>query len=350
MSFNSEFFIGAHQVGTGHTPFLIAEISANHNQSLTKALELIEAAAKTGVQAVKLQTYTPDTLTMPGAYTIENPDSLWNGRDLHELYQEAYTPWEWHKELFVRAEELGLICFSSPFDETAVDFLEDLNAPCYKIASFENGHLPLLRKVAKTGKPVIMSTGVTPWEELEESVHCLYEAGCRDLVLLKCTSSYPALPEDANLRAMRTLQERFSCPVGLSDHTLGLAVPLASIALGACVIEKHFTWDRSEGGVDAAFSLEPAEFTQLAEESTRAFRSLGNGTWHLSAKETANRFFRRSIYVAKAVAEGEVVTEAHLKIIRPSQGLHPRHWEDCIGKRAARPLAQGYPLQAGDLI
>lgn len=270
-----EFTILNRKIGRTQKPFIIAEMSGNHNQSLERALAIVDAAAETGVDAIKLQTYTADTITMEGAYTINDEGSLWKGKELHQLYKEAYTPWEWHKPIFDHAIKKGLIVFSSPFDETAVDFLESLNVPCYKIASFENTHHPLLIKVAKTGKPVIMSTGVASENDIRESVEVLKQAGCKQLVLLKCTSTYPASPENTNILTIPDMRQKFGVEIGLSDHTMGIGVSVASIALGAVVIEKHFTLNRAEGGVDSAFSMEPEEMKALVNESENAWLALG---------------------------------------------------------------------------
>lgn len=342
---SSTIQIGGLTIGPGRTPFIIAEMSGNHNQSLERALEIVKAAADSGVHAIKLQTYTAETMTVKGAYTINDEGSLWNGRELFDLYKEAYTPWEWHKRIFEYAQSLGLICFSSPFDETAVDFLEELGAPLYKIASFENTHHPLLKKVARTGKPVIMSTGVSSIGDIVESVNVLKENGCKDLVLLKCTSTYPATPENTNLLTIPVLQNIFSdCAIGLSDHTMGVGVAVGSVALGACVIEKHFTLSRAEGGVDSAFSMEPEEMKALVIESERAFQALGGVQLTVQKAESKSLLFKRSIYVAEDVKAGEVLTEENIKVIRPGDGLHPRFYDEIVGKRAAQDLQKGKAL------
>lgn len=336
--------IGPHKIGIGEAPFIIAEMSGNHNQSLETALAILDAAAEAGAHAIKLQTYTPETITIRGACTICDPDSPWNGRELYDLYTEAYTPWEWHKPLFERAIDRGLIPFSSPFDETAVDLLEDLQAPLYKIASFENTHHPLLRRVAQTRKPVIMSTGVCSVADLDESVRVLRDAGCEDLILLKCTSTYPSSPANSNLRTIPHLGDLFRCVVGLSDHTLGIGVAVAAVALGARVIEKHFTLSRSAGGVDAAFSLEPYELKALVAETNRAFQGLGEIQYGVQPAEQASAFYKRSIYVARDIKEGEIFTKDNLAVIRPAAGLHPRFYSLLIGKRARRAYKRGEPL------
>jgi pseudaminic acid synthase len=331
-------------IGNNHKPFIIAEMSGNHNQSLDRALALVDAAAEAGAHALKLQTYTADTITMKGAYTINDAKSLWNGKELHDLYKEAYTPWEWHKAIFDRANEKGMIAFSSPFDETAVDFLETLNVPLYKIASFENTHHPLLIKVAKTGKPIIMSTGVSSAEDIEESVKVLKNAGCKNLILLKCTSTYPATPENTNLNTIPQMQKLYNCMIGLSDHTMGIGASVAAVALGARVIEKHFTLSRKDGGVDSAFSLEPEELKNLVIETERAFLALGNIQIGIQEIEEKSMFFKRSIYVSEDINEGELFSEKNLKIIRPGNGLHTRYYFDILGKKATKNYKKGSPL------
>ena len=327
-------------------PFIIAEMSGNHNQSLDRALQIIYAAANAKVDAIKLQTYTADTITLPDVYTIHDKKSLWHGRDLYDLYQEAYTPWEWHKALFDRAKERGIICFSTPFDETAVDFLESLDNPIYKIASFEVNHIPLLKRIAQTGKPVIMSTGASTLAEIEEAVHALRENGCKDLTLLKCTSTYPATPENTNLLTIPHLKQLFDCKVGLSDHTLGIGVAIASVALGATVIEKHFCLSRSEGGVDSAFSMEPQEMKMLVEEVNRACLALGKVTYGVLETEKNSRIFKRSIYVSQNIKAGEVFTKDNIKVIRPGDGLHPRYYEEILGKEVCCDCLQGTAIHS----
>ncbi len=336
--------IGTIPVGPGHKPFIIAEMSGNHNQSLERALAIVDAAAEAGAHAIKLQTYTPDTMTMVGALTIADPDSLWKNRELYDLYQEAYTPWEWHQAIFDRAHEKGMLAFSSPFDETAVDFLEKLQVPAYKIASFENTDLPLLKKVAATGKPVIVSTGVATVAEVDEAVRTLKANGCQDIVLLKCTSTYPATPENTNLRTIPHLAQLFDVPVGLSDHTMGVGASVAAVALGACVIEKHFTLRRADGGVDSAFSLEPQELKLLVEESERAFLALGNIQYGVQKAENKSRLFKRSIYVAQDLQAGAIFTKENLRVIRPNNGLEPKYLDQVIGKTAKTAIKAGTPL------
>lgn len=340
-------------IGCGHAPFIIAEMSGNHNQSLDKALQIVKAAADCGAHALKIQTYTADSITINhtgGLFDIKDEKSLWKGKNLYQLYQEAHTPYEWHKAIFDYARELGIICFSSPFDEGAVGFLETFKVPVYKIASFENNHHPLLKKVAKTGKPVIMSTGVSTLAEIDESVKVLRENGCNQIVLLKCTSTYPATPQNTNLVTIPHLKDLFNCEVGLSDHTMGIGVSVGAIALGATVIEKHFCLSRAEGGVDSAFSLEPAEFKNLVVETERAWQALGHVQYGIQEAEKNSVNFKRSVYVVKDIKAGEPFTEKNIRVIRPGDGLHPRFYEKLIGKIAHKDFAFGTPLQLNDLI
>jgi len=339
----------AHQtVGLGHPPFVIAEMSGNHNQSLDRALELVDAAAKAGAHALKLQTYTADTMTLPlktEGFVIEDPKSLWRGRSLYDLYEEAHTPWDWHGPIFERARGHDMIPFSTPFDDTAVDFLESLDVACYKIASFEMTDLPLVRKVASTGKPMIVSTGMGTVAEIAETVETARAAGCRDLILLKCTSAYPSTPADANILTIPNLRRTFGCEAGLSDHTMGLGVSIASVAHGATVIEKHFTLRRADGGVDSAFSLEPEELKALVEESEKAWQSLGHINYGTSSVQEANSLaFRRSLYIAKDVAAGETLTTENVRAIRPGYGLPTKHLENVLGRKAASDLKAGTPV------
>lgn len=338
--------IGGRMVGPEHAPFVIAEMSGNHNQSLERAMAIVEAAAKAGTHALKLQTYTADTMTLDldeGEFFISDPKSLWQGSSLHKLYQQAYTPWEWHRPLFDRARELGLLIFSTPFDETAVDFLESLDAPAYKIASFENTDLPLIRKVAATGKPMIISTGMASVAELDETVRTVRGSGCQDLVLLKCTSTYPATPENTNILTIPHMRELFGCQVGLSDHTMGVGVSVGSVALGATVIEKHFTLARADGGVDSTFSLEPAELRSLVVETERAWQALGRVSYGPTENEKPSLTFRRSLYVAEDMKAGEVFTRENLRAIRPGLGLPPKHLEMLLGKVVGRDVKRGTP-------
>jgi N-acetylneuraminate synthase len=339
--------IAGHQVGAGAPPYIIAELSGNHDGSLERALATIEAIAASGAHALKLQTYTADTMTLDLAareFVIDNPKSLWAGRTLYSLYQQAHTPWEWHAPLFRRARELGLAAFSSAFDATAVDFLESLDVPAYKVASFENVDLDLIRRVARTGKPLIISTGLATLAEIAEAVSAAREAGCRELVLLKCTSNYPADPSSSNLRTIPYLRDAFGCEVGLSDHTLGIAVATASVATGACVIEKHVTLSRAGGGVDSAFSLEPAELAQLVQATREAWQALGEVQTAPSAEELPSLVFRRSLYVCKDLAAGDVLSADNLRAIRPGRGLAPKYLATLLGKRVNRPVARGTPM------
>ena len=333
-------------------PFIIAEMSGNHNQSLERALAIVDAAADAGVDAVKIQTYTADTMTIDidtGEFFISDKDSLWKGETLYHLYEKAHTPWEWHTAIFERCKERGIVGFSTPFDDTSVDFLEDLGVPCYKIASFENVDLPLIRKVARTGKPIIASTGMTTVAELSDLVQTARENGCTDLTLLKCTSSYPASPEGTNLRTIPHMRELFGCAVGLSDHTLGIGAAVASVALGAAVIEKHFTLSRAEGGVDAAFSLEPAEMAQLVRECRTAALALGAVSYERAEQEQKSLQFRRSLYVVEDMKAGDVFTEKNLRRIRPGMGLSPKYYDIILGKKANCNITRGTAVQ-WDLI
>ena len=333
--------------GRSNPPFIIAEMSGNHNQSLERALEIVEAVAKTGAHAIKLQTYTSDTMTLDlkeREFFISDEKSPWKGQSLYDLYKIAHTPWDWHKPIFAHARKLGLICFSTPFDETAVDFLEKLRAPIYKIASFENTDIPLIRRVAATGKPVIISTGMATQEELDESVDVARKAGCKDLTLLKCTSTYPATPENSNLLTIPFLRERYGCEIGLSDHTLGIGVAISSVALGATVIEKHFTLKRSDGGVDAAFSLEPHEMKQLVEETGRAWESMGKAYIGPTEAEKSSITFRRSLYIVKDLKRGDVLTKENVRAIRPGLGLPPKHFNQVLGKKIKSSVKMGTAL------
>ena len=344
--------IANYSIGQDHKPFIIAEMSGNHNQSLERALKIIEVAAKCGADAIKLQTYTADTLTINhrgGLFDIKDSTSLWANRNLYELYQEAYTPWEWHAAMFKCAADNGMLCFSTPFDDTAVDFLENLDTPVHKIASFENNHHPLLKKIARTGKPVIMSTGASDLANLAESVEILRQNGCKDLVLLKCTSNYPASPENSNMRTIPHLRQLFNCEVGLSDHTMGIGVPCAAVTLGATVIEKHFCLSRAEGGVDSAFSLEPDELKSLVIETERAWQSLGVVQYGVQETEKKSLLFKRSIYVVQDITEGEAFTEENIRVIRPGDGMHPKYYEGLLGKVANKNYFKGEPLISGTI-
>jgi N-acetylneuraminate synthase len=339
--------LGDRVIGRNTAPFVIAEMSGNHNQSLERALQIVEAAANAGAHALKLQTYTADTMTLAideGEFFIRDEESLWKGQSLHNLYKLAYTPWEWHAPIMRRARELGMLCFSSPFDETAVDFLGSLDVPAYKIASFENVHLPLIRKAASTNKPLIISTGMATLEEIDEAVQAARDAGCRDLILLKCTSTYPATAENTNVLTIPDLRERFHCEVGLSDHTMGLGVAVAAVAHGATVIEKHFTLRRADGGVDSTFSLEPQEMRDLVVETDRAWQSLGHVSYGPSDAEKKSLIFRRSIYVAADLRSGDVLTAENLRCVRPGLGLPPKFYEELLGCRVNQDVPKGTPM------
>ncbi|MEO1648978.1 MAG: pseudaminic acid synthase [Pseudomonadota bacterium] len=341
------FAIGGRSIGPSARPYLIAEMSGNHNQSLDRALEIVTAAAENGADAVKLQTYTADTMTLdfdgPG-FVIEDKKSLWHGRQLHELYVEAHTPWDWHAPIIEHAKSLGLDCFSSPFDETAVDFLEDLDVPAYKIASFEIVDLPLIRKVAKTGKPMIISTGMASVVEIGEALKTCREAGNDQVCILKCTSTYPATPENTNIATIPNMRTTFGCEVGLSDHTMGTGVSVAAVGLGAVLIEKHFTLARADGGVDSAFSMEPSELRQLRDETERAWQALGQVTYGGTQAEKGSRQFRRSLYVAEDMQSGDVFTPQNLRSVRPGFGLDPKHYDVLLGKKVNQALKKGTPV------
>jgi len=347
MRLNDQFMIFNRMVGNSHPPFVIAEMSGNHNQSLERALEIVEAAAKTGAHALKIQTYTPDTMTLDldeREFHISDPKSLWTGTSLYKLYGQAFTPWDWHEAIFKRAKELGIIAFSTPFDATSVDFLESLDVPCYKIASFENTDLPLIRKVAATGKPMIISTGMASIAELDDTVRAARQAGCKDLVLLKCTSTYPATADNTNILTIPHMRELFGCEVGLSDHTMGMGVSVASVALGATVIEKHFTLNRADGGVDSSFSMEQAEMTQLVVETERAWQALGRVAYGPTAAEEKSIVFRRSLYVVKDLQAGDVLSEDNVRAIRPGLGLPTKYLEQVLGKIVKQSVARGTAL------
>lgn len=336
--------LGKHFIGPGQRPFIIAELSGNHDQVMDKALAMVDAAAASGADAIKLQTYNADSMTLDiksGDFVIQDVGNLWQGKSLYELYQKAMTPWHWHQAIFDRAAAHGMLAFSTPFDQAAVEFLESLKVPCYKIASFENSDHSLLAAVAKTGKPVIMSTGMATQSELAESVEVLRNNGCTELILLKCTSDYPADPVDANLATIPHLAALFGCQVGLSDHTAGIGVAVASVVLGATVIEKHFVLDRSEGGVDAEFSLEPAEFSALVQECKRAAVALGQVTYGGTEKEQASRKYRRSLYIAEDMQAGDVFNTTNLRSVRPGLGMEPKYLPMLLGKPIKKAATKG---------
>jgi pseudaminic acid synthase len=347
-----DFVIDNRRIGSNYSPFIVAEMSGNHNQSLDRALEIVEAAAKSGSHAVKIQTFTADTMTLDlkeREFFISDPNSLWKETSLYELYQKAHTPWDWHELIFDRCRQLGMICFSTPFDETSVEFLETLGTPCYKIASFEITDIPLIRKVAATGKPMILSTGMATVAELDEAIGSARNAGCEDIILLKCTSTYPASPENSNLLTIPHMRDLFGVQVGLSDHTMGIGAAVAGVALGATLIEKHFTLHRADGGVDAAFSLEPQEMKDLVVETERACKALGGIRYGSLEEEKGSLVFRRSLYVAQDMKAGEVFTKDNLRSLRPGHGLSPKFYEIILGKRVRSDTPKGTPVR-WDLI
>ncbi|WP_201590307.1 pseudaminic acid synthase [Psychrobacter pulmonis] len=340
--------IAGYEVGPESPPFIIAEMSGNHNQSLDRAMALVDAAAKSGAHALKLQTASPDGITLnidSPDFTIDDPTSPWHGENLYKLYQKAVTPWEWHKPIFNRCAELGLVVFSSPFELAAVDLLEELNAPCYKIASFELVDIPLIRKVATTGKPLIMSTGMASVTDIQDAISAAKSVGNDNIILLKCTSSYPATAADANLATIPHLRDMFGLQVGLSDHTLGIGVACAAATLGATVIEKHFTLDRSDGGVDSSFSLEPSEFKLLVTETERAWLSMGDIVYGGTAVEQKSLKFRRSLYIAKDMKQGDILTVDNLRIVRPGYGLAPKQIDILLGMKVNQDIAAGSAMK-----
>jgi len=343
---SSAIEINGRVIAPGFPVYIVAELSANHNQSFDRAVKLIHAAKVAGADAIKLQTYTPDTITIASdrEYFRINAGTLWDGRTLHELYAEAYMPWDWQPKLKQVANGLGLDLFSTPFDATAVDFLEEMNVPAYKVASFELVDIPLIRKIARTGKPLIISTGMATLEEIQEAVTAAREAGAAQIALLKCTSAYPALPDDMNLRTIPELANRFGVPAGLSDHTLGIAVPVAAVALGACFIEKHITLSRSQKGPDSEFSLEPQEFEAMADAVHTAERALGKVQFGAGIEEANSRVFRRSLFVVQDVKQGQLLSDQNIRSIRPAHGLHTRHLPEVLGRRASRDIERGTPL------
>jgi pseudaminic acid synthase len=345
--FQSTVTLGGRRVGADEPPFVIAEMSGNHNQSLERALAIVDAAAASGAHGLKIQTYTADTMTLPldeREFHVSNPKNLWTGRSLYDLYQEAHTPWEWHAAIFERCRAHGMVGFSTPFDATSIEFLETLDVACYKIASFECTDLPLVRRVARTGKPLIISTGMATAAEIDETVTAAHEAGCRELVLLKCTSTYPASPENSNLRTIPSMRDTFGCLIGLSDHTMGHGCAVAAVALGAVLVEKHFTLRRADGGVDASFSLEPEEFRQLRLETERAWQGLGQVSYGATQAERESLVYRRSLYIAQDIKKGECLDASNLRSIRPGLGLPPKYYDMLLGKRVNRDLAAGTAL------
>lgn len=341
-----------HEIGLGSPPFIIAEMSGNHNQSLQRALSIVEAIADSGADAIKLQTYTPDTMTLDlnkGDFFINDDKSLWGGKSLYNLYAEAHTPWEWHKPIFDKARDLGLIAFSTPFDNSSVDFLESLDVPCYKIASFEITDIELIRYVAATKKPLIISTGMASISEIHDAVSAAKESGNSELILLKCTSTYPADPENSNILTIPHMKKLFSCDIGLSDHTMGIGVSVASIALGCAVIEKHFTLDRHDGGVDSSFSMEPSEMKQLVIEAKRAWQALGCVNYSISEKEKKSLMFRRSLYITKNLKLGDILSRDNVRSIRPGLGLPPKFLKAILGRKINKDIKRGTALN-WDLI
>lgn len=346
MEESKTIIIGKHKVGVNYPPLIVAEMSGNHNQSLSRALSIIEAAAESGAHALKLQTYKADTMTLNldrGEFFIKDPASLWKGKSLYQLYQHAYTPWEWHKSIFDRCRELEIEPFSTPFDSSAVDLLESLDTQVYKIASSENTDLPLIRRVASTGKPMIISTGMATVAELDETIRTARTAGCNDLILLKCTSTYPATPKEANILTIPHMRNLFNVEVGLSDHTIGIGVALAAVAHGATLVEKHFTISRADGGVDAAFSLEPFELKSLVLESHRVWQALGHVEYGPTENEQASLKYRCSLYIVEDMENGELLTKKNLRSIRPGLGLPPKYYETLLGKRVNKTIRKGTP-------
>jgi pseudaminic acid synthase len=340
----SDFKIGDRLIGRKYKPFVIAEMSGNHNSSLERALDIVKAASLAGADAIKLQTYTADTMTLnlkSGDFFIDDEQSLWKGHSLYDLYKIAYTPWEWHKPIIDQANKLGMICFSTPFDDSSVDFLEDLNVPMYKIASFENIHLPLIKKVASIGKPMIISTGMASIAEIHELVHTIRECQLEDFILLKCTSTYPASPENSNILTIPHMRKLFNCEIGLSDHTMGIGTSVAAVAHGATVIEKHFTLQRSDGGVDSTFSLEPQEMRDLVVETERAWQALGQVKYGPTNMEKPSLKFRRSLYISEDMNKGDVLTEKNLCIVRPGFGLAPKYYDILLGRTVNKKINKG---------
>lgn len=348
---NQEILIANRKIAVKSPAFIIAELSGNHNQDLGRALAIIEAAGESGADAIKLQTYTADTITMDcrNQYFATQAGSLWEGRTLYDLYQEAHTPWDWHEKLFQKAEECGLICFSSPFDKTAVDFLERLNAPAYKIASYEINDIPLIRRAARTGKPVIISTGVASLSDIELALQTCREEGNQDVILLKCTSAYPAPYHEMNLRVIPHMAETFQCMTGLSDHSYGTEVAVAAAALGAKVVEKHLTLSRQDGGVDSDFSMEPEEFARMVREIRNVEAALGTVTYELTEKQKESKRYSRSLFASEDIRKGELLQESNIRSVRPGDGIMPRYLDAVLGKRAKRDISRGMPLKWEDI-
>ncbi|MRI34296.1 pseudaminic acid synthase [Endozoicomonas sp. OPT23] len=343
---NDTFEIAGRKIGSEYPPYIIAELSANHNGDINRAFKIMEEAKKAGADAIKLQSYTHETITIDcDAEEFQIHGGLWDGQTLYELYKGAHMPWEWHKPLFEKAKELGITIFSSPFDFTAVDLLEELNTPAYKIASFELVDLPLIARVAQTGKPMIMSTGMANEDEIQEAVETARKHGCNELLVLHCVSGYPAPADQYNLRTLKDMAERFDVLVGLSDHTIDNATAVASVALGACLIEKHVTLDRTGGGADDSFSLEPSELTQLCRDTKTAWQSLGKVNYQRTEAEKGNIKFRRSLYIVKDIGKGDIFTEQHIRSIRPGNGIEPKYYDEVIGKIAKKKLVYGMPLK-----
>ena len=345
--------IGKIKIGLNHKPCIIAEISGNHNKSLNNALKLLEIAAKAGADIVKLQTYRPDTITIRSSrkdFLIKDKKSLWKNQNLFNLYKKGFTPWEWHEALFKKAKKLNITCFSSVFDETSVDFLEKFNVPAYKISSFESNHYPLIKKVILTKKPIIISVGMNSYKEIKELVKFLKKNKCKNFALLKCTSYYPAEPNDSNIKTIRDMRKNFKCEVGFSDHTLGIGASIAAVASQATIIEKHFTLDKKSKGVDSRFSLEPKELSALVKESFIAWKSLGNIFYGSTKNEKKSLSFRRSIYIVKDIKRGQVLTKDNIKVIRPSFGLHPKNYSKVIGKRISKNCKKGDPLKFKNIL
>jgi pseudaminic acid synthase len=348
---NQEILIGNRKISAESPAFIIAELSGNHNQDLGRALAIIEAAGESGADAIKLQTYTADTITMDcrNQYFAMQTGTLWKGRILYDLYQEAHTPWSWHDKLFQKAEESGLICFSSPFDKTAVDFLEQLNAPAYKIASYEINDIPLIRRVAQTGRPVIISTGIAALSDIELALQTCREEGNQDVILLKCTSAYPAPYQEMNLRVLPHMAETFQCMTGLSDHSYGTEVAVAAAALGAKVVEKHLTLSRQDGGVDSDFSMEPKEFARMVKEIRNVESALGTVTYELTEKQKESKRYSRSLFAAEDIRKGQAFSESNVRSVRPGYGIQPRYLDEILGKQAKRDISRGMPLKWEDI-